>query len=218
MLKGRPKPMVEVAGRPFLEWWIEELRQQGVRRLICCTGYRSDVIEDYFQDGSRWDVEIVYSKEPRPLGTAGALRHALDWIRTPRVFVLNGDSFCRVHLKRLEEVHQACGSQATIWLVGLGDSDRYGYVRLGDDSRIQAFHEKPLRREPGLISAGVYLLERSLVERIPDGQVVSLEFDIFPALIGRGLHGVVGEQPFIDIGTPDACAQASDVFAKEFLR
>ena len=175
------------------------------------------MIEDYFQDGSRWDVDIVYSRDPIPLGTAGAIRHALDWIQTPRLFVLNGDSFCRVHLRHLDEVHRACGSQATLWLVRVGDCRRYGQVRLGAGNGIQAFHEKPLRQQPGLINGGVYVLERDLVERVPGGRVMSLEFDIFPALIGRGLHGVAGEQPFIDIGTPDAYAQASDMFAKEFL-
>ena len=204
----RPKPMAVVAGRPFVEWLLLSLRAQGVRRVVFCTGYMSEVVEAHFRDGRQWDMEVEYSCDPSPLGTAGAVRHALSQVRSDRFLVMNGDSFCRVDINRLVEVHTMHSARATLWLVEVNDCSRYGSVVVGTDGAVQAFREKREQKIAGLISAGVYLMEREAADTIPEGRAVSLETEFFPRLIGHGLYGVVGDGPFLDIGTPEAYGEA----------
>jgi NDP-sugar pyrophosphorylase family protein len=213
VVKDRPKPMSEVAGRPFVEWLLLFLRAHEVRRIIFCTGYMAEAIESHFGNGTQWQMEFAYSRDPVLLGTAGALRRALTLLHADRFLVLNGDSYCEVDIRRLEEAHVARGARATLWLVKVDDCSRYGCVEIGPDGAVRAFREKAGETCPGIINAGVYLLERELVSTIPEGRAVSLETDIFPALIGHGLCGVVATQPFLDIGTPEAYARAELFFA-----
>ena len=215
MVSDRPKPLAEVAGRPFVEWLVIALQAQGVRRLIFCTGYMSEVIEAHFGDGRQWGMEILYSRDPIPLGTAGAIRYALGQVRSDRFLVRNGDSYCRVNVSSLEEAHVARGACASLWLVPVDDCRRYGWVEIGEDGAVQAFHEKPSEKHDGLISAGVYLLEREVVESIPEGLSISIETDFFPRLIGNGLYAVVGKGPFLDIGIPEAYIAAQKFFEKD---
>jgi NDP-sugar pyrophosphorylase family protein len=204
--------MAEVAGRPFLEWLLLLLRAQEVRRVIFCTGYMAEVIESHFDDGSQWNMEFVYSRDPVPLGTAGAVRHALPQLRSDRFFVLNGDSYCPADTKRLEAAHLAGQARATLWCVRVDDCTRYGSVEIGQDGVVRAFTEKMPQKRAGTVSAGVYMLERDVVSTIPEGCTFSLETDLFPALIGHGLYAVVGDTPFLDVGTPEAYATAEKFF------
>ena len=217
VVSDRPKPMAEVAGRPFVEWLLLALRAQGVRRVIFCTGYMSEMVEAHFRAGRQWDMEVAYSRDPVPLGTAGAVRYALNQVRSDRFLVMNGDSYCRVDISRLEKVHAIRGACATLWLVRAKDCRRYGSVVIGEDGVVRAFREKSPKRQAGLINAGIYLLEREVAETIPEGRSVSLEADLFPRLVGHGLYAVVGEGSFLDIGTPEAYDRASQFFASETL-
>jgi D-glycero-alpha-D-manno-heptose 1-phosphate guanylyltransferase len=217
VLGDRPKPMAEVAGRPFLEWLLLALRQQGVTRFILCTGYKSEIVA-FFQDGKRWDVEVIYSCDPTPLGTGGAIRHALPSVQSSRFLVMNGDSFSPFQLDSLDQNHRQHQASSTIWLVPVEDCSRYGAVEVSSTGAVEAFREKPAQKEPGLINAGLYLMERESVEGfIPEGQPASLETDLFPSLIGKGLYAVAGEGPFLDIGLPEDLRQADKRFAWEAL-
>lgn len=213
VVKDRPKPMAEVRGRPFVEWLLLALRTQGVRRVILATGHMAEVVEAHFAASRPLDLELLFSHEAAPLGTGGALRHSLEKISTDRVLVLNGDSFCPFDLAHLEEVHRRAEALATLWLVPVEDCGRYGAVEIEADGRVAAFREKSVQRTAGLISAGIYLLERRLLHTIPSGQPVSLETELFPSLINRGLHAAVGSGPFLDIGTPESYAGAEEFFA-----
>jgi NDP-sugar pyrophosphorylase family protein len=215
LVKDVPKPMAEVAGRPFLEWLLLTLKTQGLQRAVLCTGYRAEVIESYFKDGASLEMELRYSRECNPLGTGGAVRHALDMVQAERLLVLNGDSFCRIDLSRLRKTHLDCLALATLWVVHREDCSRYGQVFLSDDGTVIRFTEKSPTVEPGLINAGVYLLERKLVESIPDRREASLEKEVFPSLIGNGLVGVIGNGPFLDIGTPEDYMRASAFITAE---
>ena len=217
VMSDRPKPMAEVGGRPFVEWLLLALRTQGVRRTVLCTGYMSEVVEMYFGDGRQWDMEVVYSRDPVPLGTAGAVRHALAQVRSDRFLMLNGDSYCHVDINHFEEVHVARGARATLWLVSADDCSRYGSVEIGEDGAVRAFQEKSSGKRAGLINAGIYLLEREVVKTIPEGRTVSIETEFFPTLIDHGLYAVVGNGPFLDIGTPEAYATAEQFFALSAL-
>lgn len=215
VVADRPKPMADVAGRPFVEWLVLALRARGFRRVVLCTGYRSEAVANHLGDGHRLDMEIVYSHEPTPLGTGGALRRALDKIQTESFLALDGDSYCRFNLTRLQEVHRARQALATLWLTSVDDCGRYGTVEVDDTGAVRAFREKIAASQAGLINAGVCLLERSSVESIPPGRAVSIETDFLPGLIGRGLYAVVGDGVFLDIGTPEAYAMASRILQEE---
>jgi NDP-sugar pyrophosphorylase family protein len=212
VVSDRPKPMAEVAGRPFIEWLILSLKVQGLRRMVLCTGYMHEAIEAYFRDGKRWDVEIVYSRELSPLGTGGALRQALSQVRTDSLLAMNGDSFCHVDVHVLATAHAARRARASLWLVLAEDCRSGGMVEIDEHGAVRAFHEKPSEQQQGLMSAGIYLLERAVVAAIPPDTPVSLETDVLPSLIGHGLYAVIGCGPFLDIGTPDAYEAARHRF------
>jgi NDP-sugar pyrophosphorylase family protein len=213
VVSDRPKPMAEVAGRPFLEWLVLLLRAREVRRVVFCTGYMAEAVETYFGDGRAWNMEFAYSRDPVPLGTAGAVRHALPQLRSDRFFVLNGDSYCPVDTKCLEGAHLTKAARATLWCVPVEDCSRYGSVEISLDGAVRAFCEKMPQERPGTVSAGVYMLEREVVSTIPDGRTFSLETDFFPALIGHGLYAVVRDNPLLDVGTPEAYGTADNFFA-----
>jgi NDP-sugar pyrophosphorylase family protein len=216
VLSDRPKPMALIAGRPFLEWLMLSLQARGIRRVILCTGHLGEFVEAHFGDGHRLDMEVRYSLDPEPLGTAGAVGHALGQVRGERFWVLNGDSYCRADFERLAEVHVARHAKATMWLVMQADCRRFGSVEIEEDGRVIAFREKSSEQRTGLINAGIYLLERKTVEMISSGRAVSLETEVFPQLIGNGLYAALGNGPFLDIGTPEAYASAEDFFASEW--
>lgn len=214
-VSDRPKPMAEVAGRPFVVWLLMRLRAQGVRRIVFCTGHLGDVVEEYFGDGTHWGMELRYSRDPFPLGTGGAVRHGLDQIEGDRFLVLNGDSYCRCDIQMLADVHIRNRAEATLWLVQTDDCRRYGSVLVGADGAVQSFAEKSSVLGCGFINAGVYLIERAAAETIAPGRRVSLEAEFFPGLVGQGLFAAVGRESFIDIGTPESYAGAEQFITEE---
>lgn len=204
-----PKPMVDVAGRPFLEYLLRYLQRQGVRRICLMTGHQASVVEEYFGVGSALGLRIAYSRETSPLGTGGALRLALAKLGGDRFIVMNGDSYFGVELDQLVETHLGCAAPhlvATIALARAADGSRFGAVSVTPTGAITAFDEKSSIGRPGLVSAGIYVVERSLVESIPPGRPVSLERDVWPLHLGGGLVGLEMSGEFEDIGTPESLA------------
>lgn len=203
-----PKSLVEVDGRPFVDHLLAWLAAQGCRDVCLLTGHGADALVDHVGDGSRWGLAVSYSREREPLGTGGALRHALPLLRGPRTLVLNGDSFVDVALEHLVRSHLeargARGVLATLVLVRVEDTSRFGSVTLAGDGTIAAFREKSAARGAGFVSAGIYLVEGELIERIPAGRPVSLEREVWPVLLDGRLLGLPVERPFTDLGTPES--------------
>jgi NDP-sugar pyrophosphorylase family protein len=208
----QPKVLAEVAGRPFLHYTLTYLRSQGLRDIVLCTGYAAEAVAGYCQDGSRWGVRLRYSPEPEALGTGGAIKHALPLLATERCFVLNGDSLAQADLGGLQRFHTEKSAQISMVLARVSDKTRYGAALLADDGAVTGFSEKG-QAGSGLINAGIYLLNREVLDTIPANCNVSLERDVFPRYAGRGLYGLVAADSFIDIGTPESFAQAQTVFA-----
>jgi len=208
----KPKVLAQVNGRPFLAYLLDTLAGAGVRRAILCTGYLADQVRTAF--GTEFGgVELLYSQEESPLGTGGALSLALPLLDSSPVLVLNGDSFCDADLALFARQHLACGAAASLVLARVADVARYGAVETSGDGTITSFEEKGRRRGDGLINAGIYLLERFLIEGLPAGRALSLEKELFPGLIGHGLYGFAQGGKFIDIGIPADYYAAGAFFA-----
>jgi NDP-sugar pyrophosphorylase family protein len=203
-----PKAMAMVAGRPFLEYLILQLRRDGIRDVVMLTGYGADAVKQYFRDGRAWGVSIAYSQEPAPLGTAGALRHALPNLEGRQFLVMNGDSFFDISLLDLIAVHAAAPpadpAAGTLALARSRETRRFGTVEVDAADRVTAFREKADRAGGGLINAGICVLERAIIEDIPAGRAVSLELEVFPGLLHGALRGVEFRGTFLDIGIPAA--------------
>ena len=208
----RPKPLAHVAGRPFLAWLLEMLRAAGVQRTILCTGYRGELVRDTFGDAFA-GMPLDYSQEQRPLGTGGALRAALSQTDAKALLALNGDSFCQADLRAFARQHIEIGSPISMLLTQVADTSRYGRVDADADGRVTRFTEKGDSHDAGWINAGIYVFQREVLEQISPDRPVSLEREVLPCWIGRGLHAQRGGGAFIDIGTPESYAAAEDFFA-----
>jgi NDP-sugar pyrophosphorylase family protein len=210
VLPSTPKPLALVGDSPFLELLVLQLRGQGIRRLVMCTGHLADQIEEQFGDGSKWDVAIEYSKETRPLGTAGAVKFAERYFaRASDFLVMNGDSFLEMDFRQLIRFHRGRGALVSMAVHRVPDAARYGTVHVDARNRIVGFIEKSGAKAPGVINGGVYVFNRAVLQQIPDGPA-SLEKDVFPRLLEQRVYAVEQDGMFIDIGTPEdyALAQA----------
>lgn len=196
-----PKPLLPVAGKPFLDYLLWNLKRHGFERILLLVGYKAMQIIEHYGGGERLGLEIQYAVETAPMGTGGALRLAQDYL-DERFLLLNGDTlldFNYLDLALLE-------GKAAVALRRVPDAARYGRVRL-EGSRIIGFGEKE-GSGPGLVNGGVYVLSRQAVELLPEG-VSSLERDLFPRLVERGeLLGKPYEGFFLDIGLPETYAEA----------
>jgi NDP-sugar pyrophosphorylase family protein len=204
--------MALISGTPFLQLLLDTLRSQGVGDVILGTGYMAEKIERYFGCGNKFALRIRYSREHEPLGTGGALKLAEPLISDP-VLVLNGDSYVEWSLVPMLELFTAKDANIVVVLQAVADVTRYGSVALDPDGRITQFLEKGIRGGPGLINAGVYLLRKQIVRDLQAGTAISLEREVFPRLLDRGVYGLVCTGLFIDIGIPDDFKQAQTLLA-----
>ncbi len=206
-----PKPVVPLANRPFISFMIAWLRRHGVDDVILSCGFMAERVRDVLGDGESLGVRLRYVEEPRPLGTGGALRYAGDLL-DERFLMLNGDVLSDIDLSAQLRQHEQTGARGTIALVAVEDPSAYGLVRRNSDHSVSEFLEKPSPDEidSNLINAGAYVLERSILDEMaPAGTNISIERDVFPTLVGRGLYGFEGTGYWLDIGTPDGYLQAT---------
>jgi NDP-sugar pyrophosphorylase family protein len=206
-----PKVLASVGKRSFLQLLVSQLRSQGIHRLVMCTGYLADQIENEFGDGREWDVAIEYSKEERLLGTAGAVKLAARYLTDDSEFlVMNGDSFLEIDFHNFMEFHRSHDAMATIAVFGVENTNRYGTVNVDANGRVEGFAEKTGREVPGLVNGGVYVFNHAVLQFIPE-QPASLEKEIFPRLLDQGVYAQEQHGMFIDIGTPADYARAQQL-------
>jgi mannose-1-phosphate guanylyltransferase len=208
-----PKPALTLVDRPFLAYAIEWLATHGVSEVVLACGFLPEVLREALEgEEERAGVAITYVAEPEPLGTAGAIRFAAEALgdRLEDSFLaINGDVLADLDLTALVRAHREYGDQATIALHAVEDSSAYGLVRCDERGRVLEFLEKTGEAVPGEINAGAYVLERSVLDLIPGGGAVSIEREVFPRLVGRGLHALLLNGYWMDIGTPERYLQAS---------
>jgi mannose-1-phosphate guanylyltransferase len=205
-----PKPVVPLAGRPMITYMIDWLGGHGVDEVILACGFLPDALRETLGEGPPGGPRLRYLTEPRPLGTAGAIRFAADLLEE-RFLVLNGDVLADLDLSALLQAHEARGAGVTLGLVAVEDASAYGLVRTTSAGEVTEFIEKPGEggAAGGEVNAGTYVLERSVLEEIEPGRAVSIEHDVFPRLIGRGLFAMTMPGYWLDIGTPDRYLEAT---------
>ena len=205
-----PKCLAPVAGRPFLDWLLDNLELCGFHHIILSLGHRSEAVQAFVAQRTS-AAEITCVVEAEPLGTGGGVRLALTHAREKQVFVLNGDTWFDVSFREMLEAHCESGATATLALKPLRDFDRYGTVTLGEDGRtLEAFHEKAPCAE-GLINGGLYLLQRDALQAMPEK--FSMEHEWLEPKVSTGcLAGYVSDGYFLDIGIPEDYERAQADF------
>ena len=211
ILPSTPKPLAPLGNMPFLQLLVLQLRSQGIRQLVMCTGYLAEQIEEEFDDGHKWDVAIDYSKESCPLGTAGALKFAERCLPQVSDFVvMNGDSFLELDFRKFIHFHREHGGLISIAVRKVENAIRYGTVQVDTNHRVIGFTEKTGTQVPGIVNGGVYVFNRAVLQHIPDGPA-SLERDVFPRLLEHGVYALEQHGMFIDIGTPEDYVRAQEL-------
>jgi NDP-sugar pyrophosphorylase family protein len=201
-----PKPIVPICNRPFLLYQIDTLRRAGITDITLSLSYQPQKIEQQLGDGSDFGVNLKYTVEPQPMGTAGAYKYAEDLIREPTV-VFNGDILTDLDLKAVIREHTEREATATIVLTPVGNPSAYGLVETEVDGRVRRFLEKPKADEitVNTINAGTYILEPRVLDLIPAGENHSFEYGLFPALLrsGERFFAHIPQRTYwMDIGTP----------------
>lgn len=212
--EGRQKTMVEVGGQPFSEIIIDWAAGYGLRRFVLCTGYQGHQVRDYFEKHAK-GLDISFSQEKEPLGTAGALKHCSEQLRGGPILLLNGDSYCSVNLRSMFAFHQTQRGLVTVAVVPPGSRVDGGFIEVSRDQRIISFNEKEPRPNR-MLNAGVYMMEREILNIIPSGQTVSLEKDIFPGLPAQNANAYVCSEPLYDIGTPERLESFRSIYATPY--
>ena len=205
---------------PFLSYQLGLLGAHGVRDVILSISHRSEAIREIMARERLGAVRLRDVVERDPLGTAGGVRNAADLV-DGRVVVMNGDVLTELDLTAMLQAHEARGAAATIYLMPVDNPTAYGLVELEPDGRVRRFLEKPGWEEvtTNTVNAGVYVLERELLELIPKGEAYSMEREFFPLLLERGVpfYGFVSPGYWVDIGTPAKYFQAQqDLLARRF--
>jgi mannose-1-phosphate guanylyltransferase len=207
-----PKPVMPLAGRPFLSFMLDWLARHGVDDALLALGYKAEAVHAVLGD-EHHGMRLRYLVEEAPLGTAGPLRLAADeglLADSGPILVVNGDCLTDFDLSAELRRHEATGASGTIALAAVEDTASYGVVPTKDDGEVEAFLEKQPGPAPtNRINAGTYVLDRSVVDTIPSGRAVSIEREVFPDLVGNGLYGFPFDAYWIDIGTPERYMEAT---------
>lgn len=210
-----PKPIVPVLNRPFLEYQIEILKRAGIEDITLSLSYQPDKIEHVLGFGEQLGVNIHYVTESQPMGTAGAFKLAAKDFEEPTI-VLNGDVLTDLIVSKFIKHHQRSGAKVTIALTPVDKPQLYGLVETAEDGSVKAFKEKPKAEdlnegEKSLINAGIYILDREILDLIPDDENYSFEYNVFPDALEKGLafgSYEMQKEYWCDIGTPETYLQA----------
>ena len=214
VLGNTPKLLAPISGRPYLAYLLDWLRRFGAKRIVLGLGHRAQAVVDFLgrDKAAMAGLEVVPLIEPRPLGTAGAVRFGRAQLRSDPVLIMNGDSFADADLCALVAHHRGAGAKATLLCVEVDDAGRYGRVEIDAQGRIRRFIEKDANfHGVSPISAGVYVFSAALLDEIAAGGAASLEHDVFAAAPPGSFAACAGRFAFIDIGTPQSLRAAERV-------
>jgi mannose-1-phosphate guanylyltransferase len=216
LTRDTPKPMLPIAGLPVTEHQLLAAKRAGVRTIVLATSYLSEVFTPYFGDGSKWGLDVRYAVEETPLGTGGAIKNAAAALNLTAgsdepIVIFNGDVLSSHDLGKQIQEHVANRADVTLHLTHVDDARAYGCVPVDENGRVTAFLEKMENPITNTINAGSYVFHPSVIETIAANTVVSVERDVFPALVaaGKKIFGYVEDAYWLDIGTPRALLAGS---------
>jgi len=215
-LGGLPKILAPVGGRPFLDYLLLWLAENGAAHVLLCLGHRADAVQEYLARSVSLPLKVSVVVETVPLGTAGAVNFALPRLQSDPVLILNGDSYVDAPLQAFLEAHLRSGAPASILCAEVADSCRYGRVEIDSGQRIVRFSEKDSRAGAGWINAGVYAIRQRLLPQFAAFPTGSLERDVLEVVPAGTIHAFTTTGQFLDIGTPEALASATELFSLRF--
>ena len=229
----RPKPLIPVVNRPFLEYQVALLKRHGIDEVIFCTNYLADKIQEHFGDGSRFGVSMRYAIEEQPLGTAGAIKNAQNLAGRDTVVVLNGDVLTDFDLSSIIRFHKEKDAIVTLTLKEVPSPSPYGVIITDESGRVQEFREpseatkKMLAANPNVehtgvdhINAGIYVMQPEALDAIPAGRPVSVERETYPKLLSEGkpVYAIVRDGYWLDIGRPEQYREATNAILNGEIR
>ncbi|HSV38782.1 MAG TPA: NDP-sugar synthase [Nocardioidaceae bacterium] len=218
LTQHRPKHLLNVGGVPFVEHQLTKLAAAGVEHVVLATSYRAELFKPVLGDGERFGLRLSYVQEEEPLGTAGAIRNVAEALGDDpdaAIVILNGDVLSghdlRAQLADFETPRDGRQVEVSLHLVEVPDARAFGSVPTDEAGRVTAFLEKSETPVTNQINAGCYIFRRSTVDKIPPGQVVSVERETFPALVADDaiVVGYVENAYWRDVGNPGALVAAS---------
>ncbi len=214
---GRPKPMVPMLNIPVMEHILTLLKRHGITEIVVTVHYLASVIEDYFGDGSEFGVDIHYALEETPLGTAGSVKNAEQWLKEP-FLIISGDAITDIDLTAAIEFHKEKQSTATLVLYRVASPLEYGVVITDNQGAIQRFLEKPSWGEvfSDTVNTGIYILEPSVLDLIPAGKSSDFGGDVFPQLLANSepMFGYIAGGYWCDVGSlPDYLKATQDMLS-----
>lgn len=218
----RPKPIVPVVNKPFLEYQVELLKRHGISEIIFCTNYMAEMIQSHFGDGSAYGVTMRYALEEVPLGTAGAVKNAEQYFEDDTLLIFNGDVLTDFDLGRIIDFHNERSAKITLTLFGVPSPSPYGVIITDDAGKVQEFREPSEEQKKKLamgavqhegeefINAGIYVLDSTIFHDIPKDTPYSFERQLFPTFCAqdRGIYATRATGYWLDIGRPEQYYEA----------
>lgn len=209
-----PKPMAPIANKPFLSYLLDYLSGYQINSVVLCTGYKHEKVEEYYSFAYK-NTSIRYSVEETPLGTGGAIKQALQKVKSDSAIIMNGDTLFNINLSEFIKFHHRLKSDISVALKELSDFDRYGSVIL-DGERIIGFEEKKYK-SLGYINGGVYILNKNVFEKYELPQTFSFEKQILETRTRElSVNGYKSYEYFIDIGIPEDYKKAQEEIKELF--
>src|SRR5215471_14734043 len=221
LTSNQPKPMVPIVGKPCMEHILDLLARHGLTDVVVTVAFLPQAIRSYFGDGSSLGMQLEYSVEANPLGTAGSVRHASARL-DDTFLVISGDALCDIDVGRIIDFHREKGAACTIGLKAVENPLEFGIVVTQEDGRVDRFLEKPTWGQvfSDTINTGIYVLEPEVLEHVPTDRPFDFSKELFPLLLemGRPIYGHVFDGYWQDIGNLDQFRQANIDALEERVR
>jgi D-glycero-alpha-D-manno-heptose 1-phosphate guanylyltransferase len=215
LAKDTPKPMIEINGRPFLEYVLNFLILQRIESVVLSVGYKNEKIEGYFGNNYK-GLDIKYVIEKKPLGTGGAIVKSMKSVEEDVFFTLNGDTFFNISFSSLEDFHRSKNSKITLALKEIKNTERYGFVSIDENGRINGFVEKT-KNEKGFVNSGIYIIDKHFLSSLTFPEQFSFEKDFIEKNYGfYKFYGMHFNDYFIDIGISEDLDKARKDFISLF--
>jgi NDP-sugar pyrophosphorylase family protein len=209
-----PKSLATIGNRPFLDILLNQLRRHRFERVILAVGYQRDLIRSHF-DNREHDLSLEYSIEATPLGTGGALRNAVDFVKSEAVLIMNGDSYTDADLSGFVAGHRQSQADLSVLVVPTDGRVDCGLVSVDPDGRVLGFKEKQSATGMQYVNAGIYMVAKKILYEMPLNLRVSLEEELFPRWLaeGKNIRAFHHSGTCIDIGTPERYLHAQETLA-----